>query len=147
MSSDYSFLIQFGMTLVFFLLAALLALLAVGIVVSVVLKVPCPASSDRIQKNIEIARQRLDDLQQQQQSSALSEEETDQLRQEIERGMLDDIAQAEDEREPEFSSGTMRVSRFVAIGLAVVVPTTAFLVYWVIGEPGGIGHNRYASGS
>ncbi len=127
------------MTFAFVFLAALLALLAVGIVVSVVLKVPHSTSSDRIQKNIEIARQRLDDLQQQQQSSVLSEVETDQLRQEIERSMLDDIAQAGDEKEPELSSAAMRVSRFVAIGLAVVIPAAAFIVYWVVGEPGGIG--------
>ncbi len=89
----------------------------------------------RRQKNIEIARQRLDELERRGTDDKSSFEDTESIRKEIERDLLDDVEGAEDRVEGDDDTRSVRVRQWTAVFASILIPVSAGLLYLVIGEP------------
>lgn len=133
------------MAVIFFLSATALCLLAVALLVVVILRKPSDFRTDRLQKNIQIARQRLDDLKQRERSEELGSDEAAQQQQEIERGLLDDITGADITEEPQSDSRASKVPQWTAVCVAISFPVTAAVLYLLLGEPSIIANPELAS--
>ena len=133
------------MAVIFFLSAAALCLLAVALLVVVILRQPSNSRTDRLQKNVQIARQRLDDLKQREKSEELGSEEAALQQQEIERGLLDDITGADITEEPQSDSSRSKVPQWTAVCVAISFPVTAAVLYLLLGEPSIIADPELAS--
>lgn len=133
------------MAVIFFLSAAALCLLAVALLVVVILRQPSNSRTDRLQKNVQIARQRLDDLKQREKSEELGSEEAALQQQEIERGLLDDITGADITEEPQSDSRASKVPQWTAVCVAISFPVTAAVLYLLLGEPSIIADPELAS--
>ena len=133
------------MAVIFFLSATALCLLAVALLVVVILRQPSNSRTDRLQKNVQIARQRLDDLKQRERSEQLSSDEAALQQQEIERGLLDDITGADITEEPQSDSRGSKVPQWTAVCVAISFPITAAVLYLLLGEPSIIADPELAS--
>ena len=124
------------MTILFFLSATVLVCAAIAFVVPVILRESTKGYRiDRRQKNIEIAKQRLDDLNRNEFDEDSGGEDADPIRQDIERGLLDDVEELEDREEKDDDAGNTRVRQWTAVVSAVLIPISAGLLYLAIGEP------------
>lgn len=113
-------------------------MLAVALLVVVILRRPSNSRTDRIQKNVQIARQRLDDLKQREISEELESDEAALQQQEIERGLLDDITHATETEKAQSNSKDSKVPQWTAVCVAISFPITAAVLYLLLGEPGVI---------
>lgn len=124
------------MTIVFFLSAAALVCVAIAFVVPVILRESTNDSRvDRRQKNIEIARQRLDELKRRESDDESNFEEVETIRKEIERDLLDDVAGVEEGVEGNGHRRSVRVRQWTAVFASVLIPVSAGLLYLALGEP------------
>ncbi len=125
------------MATVFYLIAASLTLIAVGIVVLAIIRKPPDLSVDRRQKNIEVARQRLADLRQARALSQIDSADADVLQEEIERGLLQDTEQAtpagETDDKATDASGAGHIG--VVLVTALLIPFAAVGLYLALGSP------------
>ena len=124
------------MTIVFFLSAAALVCVAIAFVVPVILRESTnDLRVDRRQKNIEIARQRLDELKRRESADESNIEEVETIRKEIERDLLDDVAGVEEGVEGNGHRRSVRVRQWTAVFASVLIPVSAGLLYLALGEP------------
>ena len=124
------------MTIVFFLSAAALVCVAIAFVVPVILRESTnDLRVDRRQKNIEIARQRLDELKRRESDDESNIEEIETIRKEIERDLLDDVAGVEEGVEGNGHRRSVRVRQWTAVFASVLIPVSAGLLYLALGEP------------
>ena len=124
------------MTIVFFLSAAALVCVAIAFVVPVILRESTnDLRVDRRQKNIEIARQRLDELKRRESDDEANIEEVETIRKEIERDLLDDVAGVEEGVEGNGHRRSVRVRQWTAVFASVLIPVSAGLLYLALGEP------------
>ena len=124
------------MTIVFFLSAAALVCVAIAFVVPVILRESTnDLRVDRRQKNIEVARQRLDELKRRESDDEASIEEVETIRKEIERDLLDDVAGVEEGVEGNGHRRSVRVRQWTAVFASVLIPVSAGLLYLALGEP------------
>ena len=109
------------MTILFFLSATVLVCAAIAFVVPIILRESTKGYRiGRRQKNIEIAKQRLDDLNRNEFDEDSGAVDADPIRQEIERGLLDDVEDLDDSEEkdddtrelPGFGNGLRLSPRF-----------------------------------
>ncbi len=126
------------MSVVFFLFALLLAALAVLIVVPVILRGSSQQYSDRQQKNVQVAKQRLEDLQQRESSGEIKADDAEQIRAEIEYELLQDVHGSSDVETHSTLQESTKGARWVALAIAIFVPLTAGTIYLAVGEPGSI---------
>lgn len=132
------------MSVVFYLFALALAVLAVLFIVPVVLRqISTKEYSDRHQKNIQVARQRLDDLKQRETAGEIGAADAELLREEIERGLLDDIQDQPTDESDTVPNASVKASRWVATGIAIFIPVAAGTMYLAVGEPDGITLNPH----
>ncbi len=124
------------MTIVFFLSAAALVCVAIAFVVPVILRESTnDLRVDRRQKNIEVARQRLDELKRRESADESNIEEVETIRKEIERDLLDDVAGVEEGVEGSGHRRSVRVRQWTAVFASVLIPVSAGLLYLALGEP------------
>ena len=125
------------MTLVFSLVAAALAAVALYLVVPVILRAPDESGTERKHKNIEVARQRLADLEERRSSGQIDSTDADILQEEIERGLLHDVEQVHSTSASgqEFQAGEPKVAAWSAAAVAALTPATAVVLYLVLGSP------------
>ena len=124
------------MTIVFFLSAAALVCVAIAFVVPVILRESTnDLRVDRRQKNIEVARQRLDELKRRESDDESNFEEVETIRKEIERDLLDDVAGVEEGVEGNGHRRSVRVRQWTAVFASVLIPVSAGLLYLALGEP------------
>ena len=124
------------MTIVFFLSAAALVCVAIAFVVPVILRESTSdLRIDRRQKNIEIARQRLDELKRRESDDESNIEEVETIRKEIERDLLDDVEGVEEGVEGNGHRRSVRVRQWTAVFASVLIPVSAGLLYLALGEP------------
>ncbi|MDE0308215.1 MAG: c-type cytochrome biogenesis protein CcmI [Acidiferrobacterales bacterium] len=125
------------MTIVFFLSAAALVCVAIAFVVPVILRESTDGSRiARRQKNIDVARQRLDELGSgESDGDSTSVEAAESIRKEIERGLLDDVEGIEEHAGDDDEGRRVRVRQWTAVSASILIPVSAGLLYLVIGEP------------
>ena len=124
------------MVIVFFLCAIALVCIAVAFVVPIILRDTESAERiDRRQKNIEVARQRLAEMERSEALGGADSAEVEAMQVEIERGLLDDLrGQGEIETE-ELGTGGVRARQWTAVAVALLIPVSAGLLYLAVGEP------------
>lgn len=129
------------MTIVFFLSAAALVCVAIAFVIPVILRESTSSLRiDRRQKNIEVAKQRLDELKRRGTDGESDIEDAESIRKEIERDLLDDVGEVEDRVGGDDYRRNVRVRQWTAVCASVLIPVSAGLLYLVIGEPSVV-HN------
>jgi len=125
------------MLIVFFLIAAILSVAAICIVVPAILKGSPDSGVDRRQKNIEIARQRLDELRQTKAGLQIENADAEILQEEIERGLLQDIEHEGRDRvtAKAAAESNVRARRCLAAATALAIPAGAVSLYLYLGSP------------
>lgn len=126
------------MTVAFFASAALLCVIAVLLVVPAMMRKPARQGGERERSNVEVARQRLDELEQRARARQVSEADADQQRQEIERQLLDDIGEAETRSSSAEAKPQARKNLVGVVSVAALVPLVAGLLYVALGKPSAI---------
>jgi len=124
------------MTSSFLFLSAAIILAAIGLLAPTLLRRRQLIAEDRQQYNVEVARDRLKELQAEHERGELSDEEFNQARQDL------DIALAQDLSVPsqqEGSTGNSRMGAITLIGLLVLVPLIVGITYFQVGTPGAVG--------
>lgn len=120
----------------FVLLAALLAALALGFIVTPLLRRRAPATgNDRSDANAAIYRAQLAELEAERAQGLVSAERFDETRAEIERRLAEDLASGE--AAGKATGPQWRGSR-LALALGLVVPLAAGALYLLVGAPGAL---------
>ncbi len=132
------------MHLVFFASVALLSALAALLVAAAMLRKSPGSSADRTGSNIIVARQRIEELERQQADGALSDAEADQLRQEIERELLQDVGDPESAPDGGSAPSDPRWNQRGAIAIALLIPLASAAMYLTLGDPGAISRPKSA---
>lgn len=114
----------------FIIVAALMILLALAMLAPALLRKREMAVSDRDQQNVIIARERLQELEQDLQAERISQEEFDQAKVELEQALLLDL-----EKEDEPEQVTTVPGKLTMGVLAVVIPLIAIYLYLMLGSP------------
>ena len=117
------------MSILLWLTASILALLAVGIVMPALLRVSRPRDIERTQVNVAIARERERELRKELDEGILSDSEFDAARRELEHGLAIDL-----EGEPHVTpdKGTSPV---LAVAVSAALPILALGLYIFLGSP------------
>ncbi len=114
----------------FIIVAALMILLALAMLAPALLRKREMAVSDRDQQNVIIARERLQELEQDLQAERISQEEFDQAKVELEQALLLDL-----EKEDEPEQVTTVPGKLTMGVLAVVIPLIVIYLYLMLGSP------------
>ena len=133
------------MSVLFFLIATVLVCIAVGSLVRVILREPISQEVAREQKNIEVARQRLEELRQRIAVGEIESADVETLQEEIERGLLIDLDETKAEEGFQIHSSRDKVNRWTAVAVASVIPIVAGALYLVLGQPSVISNPPVAN--
>jgi cytochrome c-type biogenesis protein CcmH len=119
---------------VFLIVAAIMVLVAIGLLAPSLLGRKGRGVLDRSQQNVSIARERLKELEVERASGVLSEENYQHTRAELEEALRNDLEDIEDQKAVAAASGPAS-SRWTIATLAVAVPVLAGLIYAQLGMP------------
>jgi cytochrome c-type biogenesis protein CcmH len=119
----------------FWLIAAAMLVGALAVLGSVLLRSRSLDEPDRDQQNLRIARERLAELQIEQQEGRLSNEDFEQAKLELESGLLGDLS---GER-PAGPVASAKPGRFTAGTLVMILPIAAIGLYLTLGAPQYLG--------
>ena len=133
------------MSVLFFLIATVLVCIAAGSLVRVILREPISQEVAREQKNIEVARQRLEELRQRIAVGEIESADAETLQEEIERGLLIDLDETNGEEGFQIHSSRDKVNRWTAVAVASVIPIAAGTLYLVLGQPSVISNPPVAN--
>ena len=115
----------------FWLAASILIIISLVVLARPLLRQTSLHQDDRNKQNIQIARERLRELEQELKEKTISQAEYEQLREEVETGLVDDLAS-----DPELSTGSgSSISRHYVWVLLITVPVISVTLYFVIGNP------------
>jgi cytochrome c-type biogenesis protein CcmH len=114
----------------FIIIAALMILAALAMLAPALLRRREMAASDRDQQNVIIARERLQEMEQDLQAEKITQEEFDQAKVELEQALLLDLQ--EEDGPKEVTTGPGKLTFGI---LAVVVPLIAVYIYMMLGTP------------
>lgn len=120
---------------VFFLIAAALLLAALAIVLPSLFGRGSRESTNRTAQNLAIARERLEELKLQRERGEISEPEYAQGREDIERGLADDLAT----EQREMSGANMHAGHWAVMVVGFGIPVLAGALYLGLGTPTVIG--------
>ncbi len=120
---------------VFFLVAAALLLAALAMVLPALFGRGVRESTNRSAQNLAIARERLEELKLQQERGDISQPEYAQEREDIERGLADDLAT----EQREMSGATTGAGRWAVMVVGFGIPVLAGSLYLGLGKPTTIG--------
>ncbi len=115
----------------FFLVAAALLLAALAMVLPALFGRGARESTNRTAQNLAIARERLEELKLQLERGDISDPEYAQGREDIERGLADDLAT----EQHEISGATMGSGRWAAMVVGFGIPVLAGSLYLGLGKP------------
>ena len=117
------------MSILLWLTASILALLAVSVVMPALLRVSRPEDIERTQVNVAIARERERELRKELDEGILSDSEFDAARRELEHGLAIDL-----EGEPH-ATPDKATSPVLAVAVSAVLPILALGLYIFLGSP------------
>jgi cytochrome c-type biogenesis protein CcmH len=118
--------------MIFWTLSAAMILVALAMLAPALLRARKTDALDRDQQNLVIARERLDELHKERASGALSEEQFEQAKQELEQALLLDIDGQTEVAPVAGSKGAGRLSMAL---LVVLVPALTLTLYFELGSP------------
>ena len=133
------------MAFVFFIAAAMLACIAIAAVVPSLLKSNVDEIADRKNRNVEIARQRLDDVAEREQAGELSAEDAEQIREDIQRELLQDLDDEDNLNDPQTTEPAGKKGQWAAVVVSIAIPFSAGGLYLALGEPSVIVSNQTTS--
>lgn len=133
------------MAFVFFIAAAVLACIAVAAVVPSLLKGNVDEIADRKSRNVDIARQRLDDVAEREQAGELSAEDAEQIREDIQRELLQDLDDEDNLNDPPTIVPAGKKGQWAAVVVSIAIPFSAVGLYLALGEPSVIVSNQATS--
>jgi cytochrome c-type biogenesis protein CcmH len=130
------------MALTFWFIAWAMTLLVLGLLLWPLLTRQVSSRNEEAEKTLSVYRQQFAELEQDHQNAALTDEQYQQSKRELERRLLDETGAAE-------ATSVTRVrsvnSRAIAVVLAVVIPTLSGVLYWKLGSPLAITHPSASS--
>lgn len=118
--------------IIFWIISAAMILVALAFIVPSLLRHRTLADSDRDRQNVVIARERLDELNQEYAAGALTEAEYEQTKLELEQALLIDLDDAE---QPMPSAATGNGGRWVVVAAVFFISLTTLFTYLSIGTP------------
>ena len=133
------------MAFVFFIAVAMLACIAVAAVVPSLLKSNVDEIADRKRRNVEIARQRLDDVAEREQAGELSTEDAEQIREDIQRELLQDLDDEDNLNDQQTTEPAGKKGQWAAVIVSIAIPFSAGGLYLALGEPSVIVSNQTTS--
>lgn len=116
----------------FWLVAVVMILVSLAIVIIPLLRQHQLAEMNVAQQNVAIARERLQELAVERDSGELSEEQYEKARLDLEQSLLNDI---QTDTPVQIQQGDIKLNRYVATGLLVIIPVAAMLLYFQLGSP------------
>ena len=119
---------------VFVSLAVLLAVAAVLMLVPSILREPDSLPSGRDEKNVDVARDRLSELENSEQAGEVEQALADQIRSEIETALLVDVDDSVDTSETT-SPDSRNAKLWIAGAVSFLVPVFAVAMYLFVGSP------------
>ena len=125
------------MSILFVLIAAALTIGVVLLLVFPLLRPPSKADAREDDKRLSVYRQQLVELEQDRAARAITQEQYEQSRRELERRVLEETTSDSVQLGP---SRWPLSSRTVALALIVTIPIAAFLLYWGLGNPLALSH-------
>lgn len=124
------------MTLTFWLIAAAMTIVVLGLLLYPLLKKTAGAGAER-EKRLPVYRQQFSELEQDRSSGLLTDEQYRMARQELERRLLEETSAAEP---PSATSGQLVNVKFVALALVMLIPSASGVLYWTLGNPMAMTH-------
>lgn len=119
------------MMITFWLMAAGLTILILGLLLWPLLRRPTAAEAGEQDKQLSVYRQQFAELEQDHRNGVLTDEQYQIARRELERRVLEETGSAE--RSADGSSFRLN-SKTVAVGLAVLIPIVSVGLYWKLGS-------------
>ena len=128
--------------MIFWVVVAVLIAVALAFLLPPLLRLrPRKAAALRSATNVAVYRDQLRELEQDLAAGVMTRETYDDARREVERRLLDDVAEPEPEAPPVTGAG-----RNAAVVIAATVPVLAVLIYMAVGTPQALNVNVAASG-
>jgi len=124
------------MTLTFWLIAAAMTIVVLGLLVQPLLKRTAAASGEQ-EKTLPVYRQQFAELEQDRTSGLLTEEQYRVARQELERRLLEETGAMETARP---TAQRLANLKLVALALVLLIPTASGVLYWTLGNPAAMTH-------
>jgi len=124
------------MTPSFLYLSAAIVLLAIGLLAPTLLRRQRVAAEDRRQYNVQVARDRLKELQTEHARGELSDEEFEQARQDLDIALAQDLEVPSQDRTTEDSG---RIGSITLAGLLLLIPLIVAATYFEVGTPDALG--------
>lgn len=136
--------------MIFWILAGLLMILAVVALAPALLRDRYMRELDRRQQNIDIARERLDEIAAEHASGEMTREVYEQVKEELEASLIDDVEVTEEQAGDEPPARVSMVGKWTWVFFIVLVPLASLALYLQIGSPqyvqyAGAGAGREAS--
>ncbi len=128
--------------MLFWLFAVVMILLALAFVLPALLGKGKQRDIDQDQQNIQIARERLAELQAEKDSGNITDEQFTQAQRELERALLNDVQQSEQK-----ATASRHPAYRLIITLVLLVPAITILMYFQLGQPQAIDMRMAKSGS
>ncbi|WP_455387625.1 c-type cytochrome biogenesis protein CcmI [Petrachloros mirabilis] len=120
------------MSILFFLVASALTIGMTLLLVVPLLRPPSKTDTREDEKRLSVYRQQLAELEQDREARAITQEQHQQSRQELERRVLEETLISANQVSP---SRWMPSTKQTAMALIAIIPITGFLLYWVLGNP------------
>jgi len=126
------------MSILFFVVASALTIGMTLLLVVPLLRPPSKTDTREDDKRLSVYRQQLAELEQDREARAITQEQYQQSRHELERRVLEETRISAYQATP---PRWMPSSKQVALALIAIIPIAGFLLYWVLGNPLAIGHS------
>lgn len=120
--------------MVFGLIVAVLIALAIFWLAPTLLREHHLAELDRRAQNVDIARERMDEIAAEHASGAMTDEIYEQSKSELEASLLDDV-ETQDSATEQSSTTSSKYGKFALIIIAVLVPISTLAMYQYLGSP------------
>jgi cytochrome c-type biogenesis protein CcmH len=124
------------MTLAFWLIAAAMTVVVLGLLLYPLLRQTAVAGAEQ-EKTLPVYRQHFAELEQDRTSGMLTDDQCRVARQELERRLLEETGATE--AAPATAGQPVHV-KFVALALALVIPAASAMLYWTLGNPLAMTH-------
>ncbi|HEY5932617.1 MAG TPA: c-type cytochrome biogenesis protein CcmI [Nitrospira sp.] len=129
------------MTATFWLIVSAMTLCVLGLLLRPLLKRPSAATHEQ-EKTLPVYRQQFSELEQDRANGLLTDDQYRTAKSELERRVLEEAGTIE---APAAVAGGLVNLRFVALSLAMIIPSASAVLYWTLGNPAAMTHPTVSS--
>ncbi len=129
------------MTATFWLIVSAMTLCVLGLLLRPLLKRPSAATHEQ-EKTLPVYRQQFSELEQDRANGLLTDDQYRTAKSELERRVLEEAGTTE---APAAVAGGLVNLRFVALSLAMIIPSASAVLYWTLGNPAAMTHPTVSS--